>query len=240
MELVAADAARAVQRQDIVIVVDVLRATSTIVTALVSDAQAIMPLRSIEQAREMKRANPEYILAGERGGLRPSDFDLGNSPSEYTRGRVKGKRIILTTSSGTQTLEATRDAPVVLVGSFLNATAVSLKAKKLSKEMSRNVTIALSGRLGEFSLEDFICGGAIVCLLEEEGDRCSDSAYAARLCYSSAEKTLLQSVLLGNHARDLVDLGFSGDVEFCCTLDRYDIAPQLESGWIVRGGSTRC
>jgi 2-phosphosulfolactate phosphatase len=237
LELVAADVVRAVQRQDIVIVVDVLRATSTIVTALVSGAQAIFPLESVEEARVVKRANPEYILAGEREGLKPSGFDLGNSPSEYTRERVQSRRIVFTTSSGTQALGAARDAPVVLVGSFLNATAVAQRAKQISKEMACGVTIALSGRLGEFSLEDFLCGGALVGQLKEETHRCSDAAYAAYLSYLYSQRRLLDCVLIGNHAKELVDLGLSEDVKFCCTLDKYDIVPTLQSGWIVRYGT---
>ena len=233
LELVAADAAAAAQRQDIVIIVDVLRASSTIVTALARSAQAIMPLRSVDEARRMKRANPEYVLAGERRGLRPRGFELGNSPLEYTRDRVGNKRILLTTSSGTQALAAAKEAPITLVGSFLNLTAVSHKVKQLLKEEERGITIVLSGKLGEFSLEDFLCGGALVSRLSEERDRCSDPAYAAYLSYQTSERGLLSTILKGNHAKELVDIGLSEDIRFCCTLDKFHIVPILKSGWVV-------
>jgi len=233
LELVAADAAVAVKRQDIVVIVDVLRASSTIVTALANGAQAIMPLRSVEDARRRKRANPEYLLAGERHGLRPRGFDLGNSPLEYTRERVENKGILLTTSSGTQALAAAREAPEIVVGSFLNMTAVSYVVKQLSKEEERGITIVLSGKHGKFSLEDFLCGGAFVALLKEEMDRCSDTAWVAYLSYQASERRLLDTILMGNHAKELVNLGLSEDVRFCCTVDRYVVVPVLESSWVV-------
>jgi len=237
LELVAADVAKAVQRRDIVIVVDVLRASSTIVTALACGAQAVMPLRRVEEARRMKRTNPEYLLAGERRGLRPRGFDLGNSPLEYTSSRVGNKRILLTTSSGTQTLAVAREAPTTLVGSFLNITAIANRARELSREMACGITVALSGKLGEFSLEDFLCGGALVSKLRKEKDGCSDAAYAAYLSYRSIERRLLETILMGNHAKELVDLGLSEDVRFCCVLDKYDLVPVLELGWIVSYGT---
>ncbi|MEM2921161.1 MAG: 2-phosphosulfolactate phosphatase, partial [Candidatus Bathyarchaeia archaeon] len=95
-------------------------------------------------------------------------------------------------------------------------------------------TVALAGRLGEFSLEDFLCGGAMVEHLKEEADECSDSAYAAYLSYRACKNNLLQCVLKGKHARNLVDLGLLRDVEFCCMLDRYDTVPLLKEGWIVK------
>ncbi len=233
LELVATDAAAAAKRQDIAVIVDVLRASSTIVTALANGAQAVMPLRSVEEARRKKRVNPEYVLAGERGGLRPRGFDLGNSPLEYTRERVENKGILLTTSSGTQALATAKEAPATVVGSFLNITAVSYVVKQLSKEEERGITIVLSGKQGKFSLEDFLCGGALVARLREETDRCSDAACAAHLSYQASEKRLLNTILMGNHAKELVDLGLSEDVRFCCTLDRYVVVPVLKSGWVV-------
>lgn len=233
LELVATDAAAAVKRQDITVIVDVLRASSTIVTALASGAQAVMPLRNVEEARRMKRANPEYVLAGERGGLRPRGFDLGNSPLEYTRERVENKGILLTTSSGTQALAAAKEAPVTVVGSFLNAAAVSYVVKQLSKEKELGITIALSGKRGKFSLEDFLCGGALVARLRKDTDRCSDTAWAAYLSYQASERRLLNTILMGDHAKELVGLGLSEDVRFCSTLDRYLVVPVLESGWLV-------
>ncbi len=233
LELIASDAVSAVKRQDIVIVVDVLRASSTIVTALANGALAVMPLRSVEEARRRKRADPEYVLAGERKGLRPTGFDLGNSPSEYVPESVENKRILLTTSSGTQALVASKGAPLTLVGSFLNLNAVSRAAKRFSIEEKRGITIALSGKQGEFSLEDFLCGGALVAQLREIADKCSDTAWAAYLSYQASEEMLLKAILLGNHAKELVDLGLSEDVGFCCELDRYFVAPILRSGWVA-------
>ncbi len=233
-ELVAKDAIRGGARGDIVIVIDVLRCTSTIVTALANGATDVIAVKSVSRACSLKSRNPDSILAGERGGLPPKGFDLGNSPFGFSANKVKGKRIFITTSSGTQTIHNVSDARFVLLGSFLNLTAVAKKAWELAEEKNCGLTIAMSGKRGSFSLEDFFCSGAIANLWENKSAVFSDSAYASLLAYRSACSDLFESVLKGKHAQELVKIGLNKDVAFCCELDRYDIIPILKKGKIIR------
>jgi 2-phosphosulfolactate phosphatase len=234
MELRAADAVNGVNRGDVIVVIDVLRASSTIVTALTAGAAAVIPVKTIEEAHMLKEKHPEYILGGERGGLKPIGFDLGNSPREYVAERVNEREIVLSTSSGTQALSAVLDAPIALVGSFLNATAAADASWRLARGLERDLTIVLSGRMGEFSLEDFLCGGAILDRLDDRGLEYTDTAYAALLAYRTASGRLLESVLRSKHGRELVKLGLLEDVVFCCCIDKYSIVPALRKGRIVR------
>ena len=230
----AKDAVRGGSRGDVVVVIDVLRCTSAIVTALANDATNVTAVESVSRARSLKSRNPDSILAGERGGLPPRGFELGNSPLDFSAKKVSGKGIIITTSSGTQAIQNASEARVVLLGSFLNLTAVAKKAWEAADEKSCGLTVAMSGKLGSFSLEDFLCSGAIANLWENESAAFSDSAYASLLAYRSARSDLFENVLKGNHAQELVRIGFNRDVAFCCERDRYDTVPILKEGKIVR------
>jgi len=234
VEFTAKDARRGVERGDVIIVVDVLRCTSSIVTALANGATDVTAVRSISEARALKAKNPSFILAGERGGLPPNGFELGNSPREFSARNVKDRSVIITTTSGTQAISNASKAKVVLMGSFLNLTAVAEKAFQIATEKNYGLTVAMSGKLGSFSLEDFLCAGGIVSLWEGEELEFSDSAHASLLAYNTASDDLLKNVLRGNHARELVNLGLEQDVAFCCERDRYDIVPNLKDGRIVR------
>ncbi|MCJ7631823.1 2-phosphosulfolactate phosphatase, partial [Candidatus Bathyarchaeota archaeon] len=231
-ELMAKDAIRGGRRGDVVVLIDVLRCTSAIVTALANGATDVIAVKSVSRARSLKSRNPDSILAGERGGLPPRGFELGNSPLDFSAKKVRGKGIIITTSSGTQAIQNASEARVVLLGSFLNLTAVAKKAWEVADEKSCGLTVAMSGKLGSFSLEDFLCSGAIANLWENESAVFSDSAYASLLAYRSACSNLFESVLKGNHAQELVKIGLNKDVAFCCELDRYDTIPILKEGRI--------
>jgi len=234
VEFIAKDAIRGVERGDVIVVVDVLRCTSSIVTVLANGANEVTAMRSVSEARALKSTNPFLILAGERGGLPPKGFELGNSPRDFSTKNVKGRSVIITTTSGTQAINNASKAKVVLIGSFLNLTAVAKTAMNMAHETDIGLTIAMSGKLGSFSLEDFLCAGGIVDLWEGEELEFSDSAYASLLGYRAAGDNLLKHVLNGNHARELVNLGLREDVSFCCERDKFDVVPVLRGGRIVR------
>ena len=234
VEFTAKDAVRGVERGDVIVVVDVLRCTSSIVTALANGATDVTAVRSVSEARALKSKNPSFILAGERGGLPPKGFELGNSPRDFLATNIKGRSVIITTTSGTQAINNASRAKMVLIGSFLNLTAVAKRAMKVAVEEGSGLTVAMSGKLGSFSLEDFLCAGGIVSLWEGEGLEFSDSAFAALLGYRAASDNLLKHVLEGSHARGLVDLGLGEDVSFCCERDKFDVFPVLRGGRIVR------
>lgn len=232
-ELIAMDAGKGADRGDVVIVVDVLRCTSTIVTALANGASDVIAVKSVSEALSLKSKKTESILAGERGGLPPKGFEFGNSPRDFLAKNINGRSIIITTSSGTQTINNVLKAKAVLLGSFLNLTAVANEGLDIANEESCGLTVAMSGKLGSFSLEDFLCSGAIMELWEKKSSEFSDSAYSSLLAYKSAKGNLLQHILKGNHAKELIDIGFLDDLIFCCEQDKYDTVPILKEKRII-------
>jgi 2-phosphosulfolactate phosphatase len=231
-EFVAKDASRGSARGDVVIVVDVLRCTSAIVTALANGALDVKAVKTVREARLLKSRNPNSILAGERDGFPPEGFDIGNSPREFTQDRVKDSRIIVTTTSGTQAINNASKARIVLLGSFLNVTATANSAWEIADKENLNLTIAMSGKQGSFSLEDMLCTGAIINRWDSNMVAYSDAAYAALLAYGNASSDLLRHILMGNHAQELVEAGFRDDVSFCVELDKWSIVPILREGSI--------
>ncbi|MCX8171097.1 MAG: 2-phosphosulfolactate phosphatase [Candidatus Bathyarchaeota archaeon] len=224
-EFTARDAFRAVKRGDLIIVIDVLRCTSTIVTALANGAKEIIPVKNLKEARRKHSENPNYLLAGERGGLKPSGFDLGNSPLEYTREKIFGRTIVLTTTSGTRTLENSKGAEWILVGSFLNLNAVTERALSIAIDEGIDICIVQSGTDGRFSLEDFICAGAIINGLIRSNVNLSDSARASYLGFKHVENDLFANIMKSEHSKRLVKLGFIKDIEFSCRVNLFPIVP---------------
>ena len=233
LELAARDAVEAVRRGDIIVVIDVLRCTSSMTNALANGAKRIIPVKTLREAYKLKSEHPNFLLAGERGGLKPRGFDLGNSPLEFTRDKVHGKTLVFTTTSGTDALFRCRTAKHVLIGSFLNVSSVALKTIKTAQKEEKNISIVLSGRKGRFSLEDFLCGGAIVEKLSGNNVALSDAAFASLLSFKQVEDSLLESIYKGEHARKLAELGFGEDVKFCCQVDVFNIAPSLNDGVVT-------
>jgi len=232
LELTAKDAPRAVKRGDLIVVVDVLRCTSTIITALANGAEAIIPVRTLREAYKLARENPNYILAGERGGLKPRGFKLGNSPLEFRREVVEGRTIILTTTSGTVALTRSRGARTILVGALLNAEATAKKALEMAEKAGVDISIVLSGKKGRFSLEDFICAGAIGYRINSGDVELSDAATAATLTFHSAKGKLFDEIRCGEHAKHLINLGLEDDVKFCCRMDLFNLVPIYRNGVI--------
>jgi len=229
----AKDIAKVVQRGDVIIVIDVLRCCSTIVTALANGAEGIIPIKTVKEARVLRRKHPEFILAGERRGIKPDGFDLGNSPLEFSPEKVEGKHIILTTTSGTKVISLSKNARLVLIGAFLNAEAVAGKALKIAKEEETGISLMPAGTNGLFSLEDFICAGAIAEGLLAEKVECSDAVLAALLAFQQARKSLDRVIQSGHHARYLISQGFGKDVKFCCRLNAFHIVPFLKGETVV-------
>jgi 2-phosphosulfolactate phosphatase len=225
--------AKAVQRNDVIVIIDVLRCSSTIVTALANAAEGIVPTRTVREARMIHRKNPEFILAGERRGIKPKGFDLGNSPSEFSPQRVKGKCIILTTTSGTEAIVSSRNAKYVFIGALLNAKAVAKAALEVALQEKIGISLIPVGTSGHFSLEDFICAGAIAHGLPADEVEHSDAVLAALLAFRQARKSLDKVVQSSHHARRLKNKGFEKDVEFCCRLNVFEIVPFLRDEIVV-------
>jgi 2-phosphosulfolactate phosphatase len=236
LEFAAKNASSAVKRGDLIIVIDVLRCSTSIINALANGAKSIVPTVTLKEAYDLHSLHPDILLAGERKGCRPKRFDLGNSPSEYMSERVCRKDLVMTTTSGTVALVKSKEAKWVLVGAFLNAASVARKAAQIAEYEGTNVSLVLSGDGGQFSLEDFICAGAIAERFSTSDVRWCDEALAALLAFKQAKDSLCENIMTAEHARYLGKLGFRRDVEFSCQLDVLSTIPIYRDGRITKLG----
>ncbi|MBS7622863.1 2-phosphosulfolactate phosphatase [Candidatus Bathyarchaeota archaeon] len=214
-------------------VVDVLRFSSSVVVALDRGAESIIPVKTLIQAKRLYNRDRRLILAGERGGERPGGFHLGNSPTELIRESLKGRTVVMTTTNGTAALEYSKGARWLLIGSFINAGAVSKKVLELSND-GGDILIVLASRSGRFFLEDFLCAGLLVSSVTGERDEMNDAAMAARLAWLTSSSDLEAAVKQSFHARYLKSIGYGEDVKFCLRRDVYDTVPLLRRNRIVR------
>jgi 2-phosphosulfolactate phosphatase len=215
------------------IVIDVLRATTTMATALQSGAEAIQIFDDLDELFRISKRWPaeRRLLAGERGGEKLEDFDLGNSPTECTPERVGGKRLFMSTTNGTRALERVRMVPILLTAALTNRAAV---VRYLLEEQPHTIWIVAAGWRGGFSLEDTLCAGAIACALEvERGSDCAgdDEAIAAMALFEQWQTRLPRALRYAHHGRGLAALGCEEDLDYCARLDSVDIVPlQVQPG----------
>lgn len=214
-----------------VVVVDVLRATSTMVEALANGARAIYPTTGSEEAIKLisSLGREDTLLCGERRGRKIEGYDLGNSPLEFTAERVGGKRLVMDTTNGTRAMVAVHGAASVVAGSFLNLSAT---AKAVAG--ADDLVVVCAGRGGRFSLDDAVCAGRILALLGTgwlDHPRTSD---AARVAYRLAADVEVDRDFLASTAagRDLVGLGYHGDLDVCAQVDRHTFAPVMRDGMV--------
>jgi len=219
--------------RSVCVVVDVLRASSSIVTLLERGAESVVAAGDIEQARKLAERLPGYVLCGEKDGLPPEGFAYGNSPSEFSRLDFAGKSVILATSNGTRILAALAEAPALLVGSLLNRTAVANAAVSIAAERGLDIAVVCSAAYGgaTFVLEDALGAGAIAdaALRLPEPPRALDAARFARDAFVAAGDTGA-AVASAYHAADLVKMGLGEDVAYCGRLDVSSVAPVVNRG----------
>ncbi len=219
----------------IAVVIDVLRATSTILTALANGAEAVVPFLTPEEAFETARKEPgrRFVLGGERNAVRISGFDLGNSPLEYTPERVAGRPVLLTTTNGTRAIRQASEAEALLTASFLNAPAVARELHRLGKD----VAICCAGTRGQFSLEDTACAGAILAALREmrNGLVTNDLGHVAAELYRRHEGRMLDVLRRSEHGQNLFSLGLEADLIYCSQFGTFDLIPRLREGQITLG-----
>ena len=218
-----------------VVVVDVFRASTSIITALANGARKVIPFEEADEARTMASSmlEEDVLLCGERGGKRIPGFDLGNSPAEYTRDAVSGKTLLFTTTNGTQMLRRCMDHEAIWVAGFVNIQDV---VDRMSSK-TNDVVIACSGQDGRCSLEDAVCAGGIVdgVLELDDGVRLSDAALASRVMYRHFKHELREMADVSNHGRFLAGLGMASDLDACVRRDVYDVIPVLEDSALVAG-----
>lgn len=207
-----------------VVVIDVLRATSTIVEALHNGARAVIPVDTVERAIETAAdLGDDGLLCGERGGLPIEGFDLGNSPREFGRERVEGRTLVMSTTNGTRALVRAAAADHCLVGSLLNAKAVAC-----ALEGRDDVLLLCAGRQGRVAPEDSLCAGFIGSRLAtttavEPTDGARAAMTLARGCGDAPNGFLRDTAA----ARRLDGIGLMADIEFCGMLDRHGGVPEL-------------
>lgn len=210
-----------------VVVVDIFRATSCMVTALANGVISISPFAKLDDCLAMKMQG--YDTAGERDGKKVDGFDHGNSPFEYMVDEMKGKRLAFTTTNGTQAIAKSLGAREIIIGSFLNLSAVAAHLK----ESGNNVLIVCAGWKGKFNLEDTLFAGALVDLLEGDYVPECDSPIAAKHLYLAARNDMKAFLSNASHVKRLAKLNVFKDIEFCLTPDVYNVVPILREGLLT-------
>jgi 2-phosphosulfolactate phosphatase len=224
-----------------VVVVDVLRATTTITVALANGAKEIIPAESVSTAARISKGLGKSLLCGERNGTIVEGFNLGNSPLEYTGEVIKDKSLIFSTTNGTLSITKSRLTKSCVLGGFINLSKVVEHIRTLEKD----VIIVCSGKLNNFCIEDAVCAGTIIRkLFSEDSEKQKympdDSAYACLELGTDlvtdnnlpSEEKILKMLEKSEHGRYLISLGFEEDLRLCSGIDSYPYLPVYNNGTI--------
>ncbi len=228
------------QLPDCAVVIDVLRATTTIATALNAGAEAVQAFSDIDKLMAISDdwLPQKRLRAGERGGKKVEGFDLGNSPLDCTSSTVNGKRLFLTTTNGTRALQRVAHAPVVITAAMINCQSV---VNYLQQQQPETVWLVGSGWQGSYSLEDTACAGAVAQYLLKGGKSLekiagNDDLVAAVALYNQWQDNLLAMFHHASHGQRLVGLNCHEDLKYCSQNDIVEVVPiQQEPGVLVRG-----
>lgn len=215
--------------ESIVVVIDILRATSSIVYGIENGAKAIIPVAQVEDC--LAYAKEGHLLAAERNGEVVQGYDFGNSPFSYTAEKVAGKTVVLTTTNGTKALYlARKTASQVVIGAFLNLKSLS----DWLKSQDKDVVLLCAGWKDQFNLEDTIFAGAVVQELKDSFQLADDASVAAAGLYDQAKDDLNAYIGKSSHAHRMVALNIQQDVEFCMQRNICTAIPVLEGDDLVR------
>lgn len=214
----------------IVVVIDIFRATSAIVTAFYNGVSKMIPVATVEEAKEYQ--NNGYLAAAERNGEMIEGFELGNSPFGYMNNKVKGKIIAISTTNGTQAIEASRKASKVVIGSFLN---LDVLCEYLASQ-KREVILVCAGWKNKFNLEDTLFAGAVVNKLINESNFTTscDSAIASNHLYQLAKDNLFEFLENSSHRNRLAKLDLERDIQYCLTPNQCPVIPVLEGKYLIK------
>ena len=218
-------------REKNIIIIDVLRSSTTVTAALNNGAREIIPVSSIESAVKISGSlfGEVTLRGGERNGKMIDGFNLGNSPREYTFSTVNGKSIIFCTTNGSVAMHKSRYARHLAIASFVNVSVVV----EYMKEVNQDFLIICSGRastLSSFSLEDAVCAGMIIQKLQDDSSReveLSDSARASYALFRSFGRTLPKMLKTSDHGQYLAEIGFGEDLKICGAIDSIPVLPIL-------------
>ena len=237
LEVSAADVANRA-----VAVVDVLRASTSIVMALANGARAVIPMASSEEvvSRAKTLARSEVKLAGERKMQPIPGFDMGNSPLEFTKEAVEGKTILMSTTNGTSAVLAVQGARDVIIASYVNFSAV-LSMLRAALRGGTDVAIVCAGQEKHFALEDAACAGLFVQRITEKHTKAeiNDAAQAAMLIDKKFGSNLKRLFSISAHGVALEDAGFGADLAVCAEVDSYSVLPVFQDRQITKLGTER-
>jgi len=205
----------------VVVVVDVFRATSCIITGIANGVSAIKPVGEIDETKLL--GTEGYLMAGERGGERVEGFDMGNSPFEYLDERVKGQKIAISTTNGSQAILKSEGSEAILIGSFLNLEALV----EYILQLPLGVVVHCAGWKGTPNLEDTLFAGALIDECAEEMEMVGDAALLAHQLFVANHENLLGIALQSSHAERLKGFGIEKDLEFCMEANKYQVVPKL-------------
>ena len=213
---------------DIVVVIDVLRATSVICTAFHYGVKKIIPISSIEEASIYLKKG--FHVAAERKGEIVNGFKLGNSPLTYMNADLEGQTLVITTTNGTKAIKTARDCKHLLIGSFLNLDALT----NYLLQMNKNVLLLASGWQGKFCLEDTICAGAICDQLLKTNKFVSvnDTTVASKYLFQSAQSNYFGYLKASSHRKRLKKLKLNEDIKYCLTPNLTDVIPFREDNYL--------
>ena len=213
----------------IVVVIDIFRASSSICYGIDNGAEAIIPVATVEECKSYESKG--YLLAAERDGKVVDGFDFGNSPFAYAGEKVNGKTIVLTTTNGTHAInESKKAAYQVIIGSFLNLTAIC----DYLKTQDKDVFLLCAGWKNKFNLEDTLFAGAVVYQLKDENYFLDDASVAADDLYRLAKDDLSAYTSKTSHSERLKKLGIEEDIKFCLNVDITSTIPVLKDGRLVK------
>jgi len=226
----------------VVAVVDVLRASTSIATALANGARAVIPLASSEEvaSRSKSLARSEVRLAGEQRMQRVRGCDLGNSPLEFTREAVEGKTVLMSTTNGTAAVLAVQGAKEIVIGSYVNFSA-ALGRLRSSLKAGHDVAIVCAGNERHFALEDSVCAGRFVRHLTVKNAKAevNDAALAALVLNQKYGTNITRLLRASAHGKALVEAGFANDLAACAELNAYDVVPVYQDRQITKVATER-
>jgi 2-phosphosulfolactate phosphatase len=216
----------------IVVVIDIFRATSAICVAFHHGVQKMIPVATVAEAEEYKKQG--FLAGAERDAIKVEGFDFGNSPYDYKGDHVKGKIIALTTTNGTQAIEAAKYAHKVLIGSFLNIDALC----EFLVKQNRNVMLLCSGWKNKFNLEDALFAGAVTEKLASISSdfKLGDGCLALKYLFQIGKDSPVKFLNHASHKERLVRLGLKEDIRFCLTLNYTRVIPALDGKYLVNIG----
>ena len=215
-------------RESIVVVIDIFRATSSICYGIDNGVEAIIPVATIEICESYRHT--DYLLAAERNGEVVDGFDFGNSPFAYSCDKVKGKIVVLTTTNGTHAINESRAARQIVIGSFLNLTALS----SWLRVQPYDILLLCAGWKNKFNLEDTLFAGAVINQLKDDAYSLDDSSIAAEDLYIAGKSDLNGYLKKTSHSERLKRLGIEEDIRFCLNVDITASIPVLEGDRLVK------